>query len=102
MKELIKRGLALGLGLAVTTKEQVEKLVEEMVKKGELGREESAAYVGEMVRRGEEVKKELERIINQKVKEKLEEFQLATKEDIRRLEQRLNQIESRSQTSSAE
>jgi len=100
MKEIIKRGLALGLGLAVTSKEQVEKLVEDMVKKGELARDESTEYVSDMVRRGEEVQKELERIIHQKVKEKLEDFNLATKDDIRRLEQRLNQVER--QTGSAE
>jgi polyhydroxyalkanoate synthesis regulator phasin len=34
MMNFIKKGLALGLGLAVTSKEQAEKMVHELVKKG--------------------------------------------------------------------
>ncbi|MDA8212426.1 MAG: hypothetical protein M0021_11205, partial [Clostridia bacterium] len=36
MMDFIKKGLAFGLGLAVTSKEQAEKFVNELVKKGEL------------------------------------------------------------------
>ena len=34
MKDLAKKGFSLGLGLLVMTKEQVEKAVDELVKKG--------------------------------------------------------------------
>ncbi|MMZ59086.1 Poly(hydroxyalcanoate) granule associated protein (phasin) [compost metagenome] len=94
MTNMIKKGLALGLGLVVTTKEQAEKMVDELVKKGELSREESKEFVEEVFQKGKETQKELDQMINQKMKELLGELNLATKEDIQRLEQRIVQLEN--------
>ncbi|TDF94432.1 phasin family protein [Paenibacillus piri] len=94
MKDMIKKGLALGLGLAVASKEQAEKMVDELVKKGELSREESRQFVDELLQKGEKAQIELERMISQKTKELLDGLNLATKEDIQRLEQRIEQIQN--------
>ncbi|MED4732203.1 phasin family protein [Aneurinibacillus migulanus] len=94
MTNMIKKGLALGLGLVVTTKEQAEKMVDELVKKGDLSREESKEFVEEVFQKGKETQKELDQMINQKMKELLGELNLATKEDIQRLEQRIVQLEN--------
>jgi polyhydroxyalkanoate synthesis regulator phasin len=91
---MIKKGLAFGLGLAVTSKEQVEKIVDELVKKGELSREESKKCINESFQKGEETQKELDQIINKKIRKLLSEFNLATKEDIQRLEQRIEQLKN--------
>lgn len=94
MKNMIKKGLALGLGLAVTTKEQAEKIVDELVKKGELSQQESKEFVNELLQKGEETQKELDQMIYKKLKQLLDELNLATKEDIQRLEQRMNKFET--------
>lgn len=91
MMDFIKKGLAFGLGLAVTTKEQAEKLVNELVQKGELSKEESKDMVQQLIERGEEEKNKLKRI----VREQLQQLDLATKEDIKRLEQRIQNLENR-------
>ncbi|MFC9655379.1 phasin family protein [Bacillus subtilis] len=95
MKNMIRKGMALGLGLVVTSKEQAEKMVDEWVKKGELSREESKEFVDQLLQKGEETQKELDQMISKKIKELLGELNLATKDDIRRLEQRLDQLENR-------
>ncbi|MGR6008392.1 phasin family protein [Bacillus cereus group sp. BfR-BA-01453] len=94
MTNIIKKGLALGLGMIVTTQEQAKKIADELVKRGELSQEESKEFVKEMYEKGKETKLELEQLINTKTKEVLGELNLATKEDIQRLEQRIANIEN--------
>jgi len=86
--------LALGLGMIATTQEQAKKIADELVKRGELSQEESKEFVKEMYEKGKETKLELEQLINTKTKEVLGELNLATKEDIQRLEQRIANIEN--------
>ena len=42
---ILKKGLAFGLGLAIASKEQAEKLIDELVKKGELSLDESKEVI---------------------------------------------------------
>jgi len=95
MKDLIKKGLAVGLGLAVTTKEQAQKIVDELVEKGELNRQEAKEFVNELFQKGEETQKEWEQMTHKKLPQMLAQLHVATKEDIERLEQRLEQLEQR-------
>ncbi|AKP47047.1 MULTISPECIES: phasin family protein [Bacillus] len=92
--DLIKKGLSFGLGLAVTSKEQAEKFVNDLVKKGELSLEESKDMVNQLIQRGEEEKKGLQRIVREQIKQILNELDLATKEDIQKLEQRIQKLEN--------
>lgn len=95
MMDFIKKGLAFGLGLAVTSKEQAEKFVDEMVKKGELSQEESKDIINQLIQRGEEEKNELKRIMREQIKQLMDELDLATKDDINKLEQRIQNLEKR-------
>lgn len=95
MMDFIKKGLAFGLGLAVTSKEQAEKFVNELVKKGELSQEESKDMINQLIHRGEEEKKEIKRIMREQLKQMMDELNLATKDDINRLEQRIQNLEKR-------
>ncbi|ALS22847.1 ATP synthase subunit B [Paenibacillus sp. YK5] len=95
MMDFVKKGLAFGLGLAVISKEQVEKLVNEMVKKGELSKEESKDMIHQLIQRGEEEKDGLKRLVREQLKQMTDELNLATKDDIQRLEQRIQNLEKR-------
>jgi polyhydroxyalkanoate synthesis regulator phasin len=94
MRNMLKKGLALGLGLAITSKEQAEKFVEELVKKGEMTQEESKGFVNELIQKGEEMQKELDEMINKRLNQLLGQLNVATKEEIQRLEQRINELEN--------
>ncbi|WNF37517.1 hypothetical protein RJD24_03380 [Bacillaceae bacterium IKA-2] len=93
MKSIFEKGLAFGLGLAVKSKEQIEATVEELVKKGELKKEESNRFVNELIQKGAETRGELDQMIKERMKIMLDELNLVRKEDFQRLEQRIVQLE---------
>ncbi|WP_206811331.1 phasin family protein [Paradesulfitobacterium ferrireducens] len=95
MKDLLKKGLALGLGVAVFSKEQIEKVVDDLVKKGEVSAAESKELVNELIAKGEEGQKELQRVVREHLNKLLSELNIPTKEDIKRLEERLARLESK-------
>ncbi len=94
MRDMIKKGLALGLGAAITSKEQAEKVVEELVRKGELNRGESKEFVRELIQKGEETQTKIDQMIQKRLQNMLSELNLPTKEDIKRLEERIEQLEN--------
>lgn len=89
----MKKWLMFGLGLAVTGKEQIEKFVDELVKKGELSLEEAKDIMDQWIQQKEERKAELQRIVREQLKQMMDKLDLATKEDIRKLEQRVENLE---------
>ncbi|GAB6172616.1 ATP synthase subunit B [Paradesulfitobacterium aromaticivorans] len=95
MKDLLKKGLALGLGVAVASKEQIEKVVDDLVKKGEVSASESKELVNELIVKGEEGQKELQRVIREQFNKLLTELNIPTKEEIKRLEERLAKLEGK-------
>lgn len=95
LKDLLKKSLAIGLGFAVTSKEQVEKLVDELVKKGELSKEEAKQYLEELLRKGTETQEQLEKKLNEKANQLLNRSNLVTKEELFRLEKRIQELEQR-------
>lgn len=93
MRDTIGKAISLGLGLALAGKEQVEKTFDELVKKGEVGKAESKALVEEMLAKGDELRQQVEAMARERVHAILGESKLATREDIARIEQRLDALE---------
>jgi polyhydroxyalkanoate synthesis regulator phasin len=93
--DFIKKWVMFGLGLAVTSKEQVEKFVDELVKKGELSLEDSKDIMDRWIQQKEERKEELQRIVREQLNQMIDKLGLATKEDIRKLEQQIRNLERR-------
>ncbi|WP_455661794.1 phasin family protein [Pradoshia sp.] len=93
IRDMVNKAFSFGLGAAIVSKEQIEKYVDDMVKRGEVSEQESKDMVNDLVVRGEERQKEVEQQINMKVKLRLQEMDIATKEDIERLEQRIAALE---------
>lgn len=99
MKDLIKKGLALGLGLAVVSKEQIEKLVDELVKKGEVTTSESKDLVQELYEKGEAERIQINERFREQFSQLLKDMNIATKADLERLEQRIHALEGEKQES---
>ncbi|WP_245947944.1 phasin family protein [Paenibacillus sambharensis] len=93
MNELLKKALSLGVGITVTSKEKVEKYVDELVRKGEVAPGESKALVSRLVQRGEEEQTQIKQMIREQLQQLLVELNMATKEDIARLEKRVEKLE---------
>lgn len=98
MRETIEKAFSLGLGLAVAGKEQIEKTIDELVKKGEMSKTESRTLVNDLVGKGEEMRKRIEVLVKERVQAIVGDGRLATKEDIEKIERRLTILEQREPT----
>lgn len=94
MIDLLKKGLALGLGFAIVSKEQIEKVVDELVKKGEVSVTESKDLINELVQKGEEQQQEVNAKIQEQFQKLLGELNVPTQADIERLEKRIANLEN--------
>ncbi|GFN30985.1 phasin family protein [Paenibacillus xylaniclasticus] len=95
MKDLFSKAVSFGLGAAIATKEQAEKLVEELVNKGEVNKSESKQLVDELLRKGREVQASIDARVKEYVRSALNEANLTTKDDYNQLKQQIIDLERR-------
>ena len=57
MIDLIKKTMYLGVGLAYMTKEKVEEISQELIKKGELSATEGKEFIDDLTQKSEEARK---------------------------------------------
>ena len=95
MKDLAKKGFSLGLGLLVMTKEQVEKAVDELVKKGKISADESKKMVNRLIETGEREREHLDEVLRERVKNILSELDIPSKKELEALEERVRRLEER-------
>ncbi|WP_027964703.1 phasin family protein [Halalkalibacillus halophilus] len=102
MRDTFKKGLTIGLGLAASSKEQVDQVVDELRNKGELTKEESNSLLNELRVKGEKTQEEWESNIQDKMKKRLEEIGVPTKEEHQALEARVAELEKKLAASESE
>lgn len=95
MSDLFKKAISLGVGLTIVSKEKVEKVVEELVKRGELAPSESKALVDRLIERGEEESVVLRSAVQEQVQRVLKEMKVPVQGDIDELENRIVVLERR-------
>ncbi len=95
MLDIIKKSIYLGLGAATATKEKVESLVDELIEKGQLSREQKVGAIQEIMDKIEREEKEISNRIKSEVIKAIEEIGLPTKKDIDELNQRLSALEKK-------
>ncbi|CAM3553521.1 MULTISPECIES: phasin family protein [Paenibacillus] len=93
MSDLFKKAISLGLGLTVVSKEKVEKIVDDLVKRGELAPTESKALVNRLIERGEEEQSQIKTYIYEQVQRVLSELDVPKGTDVASLEQRIAVLE---------
>lgn len=94
-RELLEKTIELGLGAALLTKESATKLVEELVRRGEVSREESRKLVSEMLEKGKGQKEKMEDLIAGIVERTLARADIARRSQLEELERRLSEVEKR-------
>jgi len=92
MLALIKKGVLMGLGAITLTKEKVEQVVDELVKKGELTKDDGPQAVKNLLKKAEEQEKEFFDKISAEVKKAIAKMDIPTKKDIERLEKKIESI----------
>ncbi|MDK2821680.1 MAG: hypothetical protein PWP31_1645 [Clostridia bacterium] len=92
MIDLVQKAFALGLGAMSLTREAAEKLVEELVRKGEIKQEQAGELVNELLKRGQRQRQNIQRTINEQLNQVLSELNLPTRDDLLRLEEKVDRL----------
>lgn len=82
MLNSFEKSVNLGLGLLVYSREKIEELVDELVRKGEVEKKDARQFAGDLVKKGEEQREELRNMIQNEVTKAFENANIAKKEDI--------------------
>lgn len=96
---LKKMGL-LGIGILTLTQEKLEELTQEMIKKGEISREEGKKFVKDILSEREKQLKSIQDKIGETLKETLKKGGIVTKSDIEALEKKIGRLEKAIQSMS--
>lgn len=88
--------LYMGLGAAFMAKDRVEELLNDITEKGDISREEARKFMEDAKERAQKERAEWEKSMKDSVREVLNDFGVATKDDIKKLEKLLKQSKSAS------
>lgn len=89
MIDLFKKTMQMGLGLAEVTREKLEEISKELIKKGEISEKEGRDFVEELSRKSQQARKSLEKRVDEMVAKALARLNVATKDDLAALEKKL-------------
>ena len=91
--DILRKIKLFGIGAMALTQEKLEEFTQEMVKKGEMNREEGKKFVIEVLLEKDKQLKKIGAKIDQKIKNAIERSGAATKKDIQTLEKRFEILE---------
>ena len=95
IRDLIERTFLIGVGAAAFTKDRVQELVEEFVKRGELNADEGREMVDRLVARSRDEARSAVRRADSSLHGALRDFGITTRRDLEDLEMRVRQLEHR-------
>ncbi len=98
MSDMLKKMGLFGIGVISLTQEKIDEFTQEMIKKGEMSREEGKKFVREVLSEKEKQIKEIEDKINKKVEEAVQKSGVVMKSDIEALEKKIETLEKTLQT----
>jgi len=93
MADLFEKMLLTGLGTISLTKEKAEKLVNELIARGEIEKARKKETVEDLVKKGKDIKKTLEEMMEAKVKTMIEKMPLVTKSEHDKLKKKVELLE---------
>lgn len=85
--KVIGESLDLALGLVALSREKIEGLVDDLVKRGEVSKRDAQSLVNDLMKRGEEQRESVKALVQQEVSKSLSGLALARKEDVPTKEQ---------------
>lgn len=95
MLELFKKTIFAGIGAAVTTKERVEAMLQEMVEQGKLTRDEAERMAEKIAADGKEEFERTKREINENLSKMFRREKLVKEDEFRKLELRVSILEEK-------
>ncbi|MCX5647411.1 MAG: hypothetical protein NTZ17_22430 [Phycisphaerae bacterium] len=96
MFETLDKLMLAGLGALTMTRERAEKLFDEYVSKGQAERDARTGFVKEVMDSAERTRAEFQRLVADQVRQTVNNLHLATKDDLQRIELKLDQLLAKS------
>ncbi len=91
MFETANKLMLAGLGALSMTRERAEKIFDEYVQRGQAAKGEREGFVRDVMDSAQHAREELERTIRKQLKQVVDEMNLATREDIARLQGKIDE-----------
>lgn len=92
MFETLDKLMMAGLGALTMTRERAEAMFDEYVSKGQTVRETRTGFVKEVMDSAERTRAEFQKLVSDQVRQTLSSMHLASKDDIERLERKIDQL----------
>ena len=93
MKELLHKAWLFGSGVFDFTKDKVEALVQEMVRRGEITQQESSETVKQLLAKAQEAQQGMVAKVKELTKSAVDEIKVAKASDLEALEKRVATLE---------
>lgn len=92
MFETLDKMMLAGLGAISMTRERAEKIFDEYVSRGKVEKESRSGFIKAVMDAADNNRQELEKLIAKQIRETVEHIDLPTREDIQRLEKKLDKL----------
>ncbi len=87
--------ISLGWGTISLTREKAEKMVDQLIARGEISREEAKNTINELVERGEKERNEVRKYMQDEANNVMLKYNIVTREDLLVLQQKVNILEQK-------
>ncbi|HBE04365.1 MAG: hypothetical protein A2096_05840 [Spirochaetes bacterium GWF1_41_5] len=95
LTDFFKKSALFGLGVLSLSREKAEELASDLIKKGELSKEEGTNFINDILDKARKTETELEEKIKSAAARAVEKTGLASKKDIETLEKRITDLEKK-------
>jgi poly(hydroxyalkanoate) granule-associated protein len=95
MFETLDKMMLAGLGAISMTRERAEKIFDEYVSRGKIEKDSRTGFIKAMMDAADKNRAELENLIAKQVRETVEHLNLPTRDDVQRLEQKIEKLLNR-------
>ncbi|MBN2316245.1 MAG: phasin family protein [Sedimentisphaerales bacterium] len=92
MFETLDKMMLAGLGAISMTRDRAEKIFDEYVSRGQMEKENRTGFVKAVMDAADKNRAELEKLISKQVRETVEHLNLPTRDDVQRLEQKIDEL----------
>ena len=94
MFDLMRKGMLAGIGLALKTWDEVEEMVQDVQKKGEMSEAEGRKFFDDVQKKYEEAQTKLEKRVEQTVKDFLKKTHIVTSDELKELKKEIRELKS--------
>lgn len=91
---LIEKAFLMGMGAAFMAKDKVEEFADEMVKRGQISREDSDSFTGRLVDQADTAASSAQKTVAEETAKVVHHMGLASREDLKKLEDELTEIKA--------